>query len=44
MRRLLDHARTRGIPLEARHLIEGATRAEIEALLAAVTASEGMAA
>lgn len=33
MRRLLAFARANQIPLEPRHLIEGATRAEIEALL-----------
>lgn len=33
MRRLLAFARANDIPLEPRHLIEGATRAEIEALL-----------
>lgn len=33
MRRLLAFARANRIPLEPRHLIEGATRAEIDALL-----------
>jgi hypothetical protein len=33
MRRLLAYAAARGIPLSERHLIWGATRAEIEALM-----------
>lgn len=44
MRRLLAFARANHIPLEPRHLIEGATRAEIDALLAARASFEGMAA
>ncbi|MGS4947406.1 hypothetical protein ACVDG3_18160 [Meridianimarinicoccus sp. RP-17] len=35
MRALLAEARARGIPLEHRHLIEGAPAAEIDALLGA---------
>jgi hypothetical protein len=33
MRRLLAHAAARGLPLRAEHLIWGAPRAEIEALM-----------
>jgi len=41
MRRLLAYAGARGIPLRADHLIWGAPRAEIEALLALRAAAPG---
>lgn len=43
MRRLLAHARANGIPLEHRHLIEGATEAEVAQLLASMPRGEAAA-
>jgi len=34
MRRLLDHSDARGLGLKAEHLVRGASRAEIDAILA----------